>query len=145
MTNKLVVIINSPKVPKINNILLYEMLFCGPGSSVVIATDYRPDGSGLNTAGDEVFRPSRPTLGQPSLLYNRYRVFPGGKVRPGRAADHSPPSTAARHGRVELYLYPPSGPHRACNGITLTFYLLLSIFYAHQQRKAKIFQASATT
>ena len=31
----------------------------------------------------------------PSLLYNRYRVFPGGKVRPGRAADHSPPSSAA--------------------------------------------------
>jgi len=23
------------------------------------------------------------------------------------------------HGRVELYLYPPSGPHRSCNGITL--------------------------
>jgi len=31
----------------------------------------------------------------PSLLYNGYRVFPGGKVRPGRAADHSPPSSAA--------------------------------------------------
>jgi len=28
------------------------------------------------------------------LLYNGYRVFPGGKVRPGRAADHSPPSSA---------------------------------------------------
>jgi len=36
-------------------------------------------------------------------------------VRPGRAADHSPPY----NGRVELYLYSPSGPHRACNGITL--------------------------
>jgi hypothetical protein len=33
--------------------------------------------------------------GPPSLLYNGYRVFPGGKVRPGRAADHSPPSIAA--------------------------------------------------
>jgi len=32
-------------------------------------------------------------------------------VRPGRAADHSP----------------PSGPHRACNGITLLFYLTLKI------------------
>ena len=30
----------------------------------------------------------------PSLLYNGYRVFPGGKLRPGRAADHSPPSSA---------------------------------------------------
>ena len=33
--------------------------------------------------------------GPPSLLYNGYRVFSGGKVRPGRAADHSPPSNVA--------------------------------------------------
>ena len=33
--------------------------------------------------------------GPPSHLENGYRVFPGGKVRPGRAADHSPPSSAA--------------------------------------------------
>jgi len=32
--------------------------------------------------------------GPPSLLYNGYRVFPGDKVRPGRAADHSPHSSA---------------------------------------------------
>ena len=30
----------------------------------------------------------------PSLLYNEYRVFPGGKERPGRDADPSPPSSA---------------------------------------------------
>jgi hypothetical protein len=44
----------------------------------------------------EIFRtcPDLP-WGPPSLLYNGYRVFPGGKVRPGRAADHSPPSSAA--------------------------------------------------
>jgi hypothetical protein len=30
-----------------------------------------------------------------SLLYNGYRVFPRGKVRLVRAADHSPPSNAA--------------------------------------------------
>ena len=65
-------------------------------------------------------RPDRP-WGPPSLLYNGYRVFPGGKVRPGRAADHSPPSSAAVIGRAEVYLYPPSGPHQACNGITLPF------------------------
>jgi len=39
-------------------------------------------------------RPDRP-WGPPNLLYNGYRVFPGGKVQPGRAADHSPPSSAA--------------------------------------------------
>jgi len=39
-------------------------------------------------------RPDR-LWGPPSLLYNGYRVFPGGKVRPLRAADHSPASSAA--------------------------------------------------
>ena len=39
-------------------------------------------------------RPDRP-WGPPGLLYNGYPVFPGGKLRPGRAADHSPPSSAA--------------------------------------------------
>ena len=29
------------------------------------------------------------------LVKKGYRVFPGGKVRPGRAADNSPPSSAA--------------------------------------------------
>jgi len=50
-----------------------------------------------NTGKDEIFRPSRPTLGPTQLpvLYNEYRFFPGGKVRPGRAANHSPPSSAA--------------------------------------------------
>ena len=61
----------------------------GPGSSVGIVTDYGLDGPGSNPGGDEIFRPSRPAV------YNGYRVFPGGKVRPGRAADHSPPSSAA--------------------------------------------------
>jgi hypothetical protein len=31
---------------------------------------------------------------QTGLLYNEYRVFPGGKVRPGRDTDPSPPSSA---------------------------------------------------
>jgi len=32
--------------------------------------------------------------GPPSLLYNVYRVFPGVKLRPGHAANHSHPSGA---------------------------------------------------
>jgi len=43
----------------------------------------------------------------PSLLYNGNRVFPGGKVRPGREADPSPPSSAQVYNRVEVYLYSP--------------------------------------
>jgi hypothetical protein len=40
-------------------------------------------------------------------LYNGYRVFPGGKVRPGRDADPSPPSSAEVKNRIELYLCSP--------------------------------------
>ena len=67
----------------------------GPGSSVGIVTDYGLDGPGSNPRGGEIFRPSRPALGPTSLLHNGYWFFPGGKMRPGRAADHSPPSSAA--------------------------------------------------
>jgi hypothetical protein len=37
--------------------------WCGPVSSVGIATDYGLDGPGSNTGGDEIFRPSMPALG----------------------------------------------------------------------------------
>jgi hypothetical protein len=68
---------------------------CGLGSSVGIATDYGLDDTGIESRWGEIFRtcPERP-WGPPSLLYNGYRVFPGGKVRLGHAADHSPPSNA---------------------------------------------------
>ena len=77
-------------------ILLFSFCCCcRPGSSVGIETDYGLDGPGSNPVGARFSaRPDRP-WGPPSLLYNRYRVFSGGKVRPGRAADHSPPSSAA--------------------------------------------------
>jgi hypothetical protein len=45
--------------------------FCGPGSSLGIATDYGLDGPGWNPGGDEIFRPSSPALGptQPSVKW----------------------------------------------------------------------------
>jgi hypothetical protein len=67
----------------------------GPGSSVGIATDYGLDGPGIESRWGEVFRTCPDRLqGPPSLLYNGYRVFPGGSKRPGRDADPSPPSSA---------------------------------------------------
>jgi len=65
--------------------------------------------------GGEIFRncPDWP-WGPPRLLYNRYRVFPGYKERPGRDADPSPPSSAVGHERVKLYLYSPYGPYGLC-------------------------------
>ena len=48
-----------------------------------------------NPSGDEIYFPSRLALGPTQPPVKWYRVFAGGKVRPGRAADHSPPSSAA--------------------------------------------------
>ena len=56
---------------------------------------YGLDGPGIESRWGEIFRtcPDRP-WGPPSLLYNGYRVFPGGKVLPGRDDDPLPPSSA---------------------------------------------------
>jgi hypothetical protein len=90
-----------------------KRLTSGPGSSVGIATDYGLAVRGSNPGGGEIFRTCPDWLwGPPSLLYSGYRVFPGSKVRSERDADHSPPSCAE-------VIYPPSGPHRVCNGVTL--------------------------
>ena len=54
----------------------------GRDSSVGIATRYGLDGPGIESRwGDEIFltRPHR-AWGPSSLLYNGYRVFPGGKA-----------------------------------------------------------------
>ena len=70
---------------------------CGPGSSVGTVSDYGLDGPGSNTGGDEIFPPVKTGPGAPHPAYCKMGTgsFPGGKVRPGRAADHSPPSNAA--------------------------------------------------
>ena len=73
----------------------YYTCLSGPGNVVGIATGYGLDGPGIESRWGEIYRtcPDRP-WGPPSLLYNGYRVFPGGKERPGSAVDPSPPSSA---------------------------------------------------
>ena len=98
------------KQPVCQRLILLHALLChsGPGNSVGIATAYGLSGPGIESRWGEIFRtsPDRP-WDPPSLLYNEYRVFSGGKVRPGRDADPSPPSSAEVKNRVELYLCSP--------------------------------------
>jgi hypothetical protein len=62
------------------NLFIY-LLVREPGSSVGIATGYGLDGPGIESQGGrDISHMSRPPWGLPSLLYNGYRVFPGGKT-----------------------------------------------------------------
>ena len=84
----------------------------GPGSSVGIATGYGLDGPGIESQWRRDFphlsrAPLEPT--QPPVQW-----VPGlswGKMRPGRDADPSPPSSAVVQERVGLYLYSPCAPY----------------------------------
>ena len=94
----------------LQRLFLYPIHTRGPGSSVGIVTGYGMDGPGMESQWGRNFpHLSRPALGPPSFMYNWYRVFPGGKERPWRVADPSPPSSAVGHERLELYLYSPYG------------------------------------
>ena len=63
-----------------------------------------------NPFGDEIFRtcPDR-SWGPPSLLYNGYRVFPGGKKWPGRESDPLLPSSAVIKKEQSNTSTPPMG------------------------------------
>ena len=61
---------------------IYIYIYGGWDSAVGIATRYGLDGPGIESRwGRDFPHPSRPALGDPpSLPYNGYRVFPGGKA-----------------------------------------------------------------
>jgi len=91
--------------------VLYSVLFfiCGPGSSVGIATELRAGRSGVESRWGRDFPPVQTDPGaHPASCTMDTGSFPG--VKCGRGVlltTHS--------------LLVPSGPHRACNGITLPF------------------------
>ena len=93
-------------------LMFYSFFNRGPVSLLSIVTGYYLDGPGiLSQLGRDfphISRPARP-WSPPSLLYNGYRVFLSWKVRPGRAADHSPPSSTAVKKEYSYTSTPPMG------------------------------------
>jgi hypothetical protein len=74
--------------------MLLNLITCTLWIATIVSA-YGLDGPGSNPGGGEIFRTCADRVRAPSsLLYNGYRVFPRGKVRPGRDADPSPPSSA---------------------------------------------------
>jgi len=82
---------------------------------------YRARRSGIESRWERDFSPVQAGPGDhPASSTMGTRSFPGVKCGRGVLLPITP-FQCRGHGRVELYLYPPSGPHRACNGITLPF------------------------
>jgi len=121
--------IPSPTPPPPLNSLRYICIHTyGQGSSIGIATELRAGRSGIESRWGTRFstRPDRP-WGPPSLLYNGFRVFPGGKVRPGRAADHSRLSSEAV---VEEWSYTSTHSLSHTGPVTGSLYLYV-FMYTH--------------
>jgi len=62
----------------IQSITVSQLLLMGRDNSVSIATRYGQDSPGIGSREICRPRPDRP-WGPPSLIYNGYRVIPGGK------------------------------------------------------------------
>ena len=95
----------------------------GRNSSVGIATRCGLDGPGIEFRWEARF--SAPVQTGPGAYSASCTMgtgsFPGVK-RPGRGADHPPPSQHRDHEMVGLYLYSPTGPQWPVIGRTFTFY-----------------------
>ena len=92
----------------------------GRDSSVVIATRFGRSGD-RNSAWARFSAPFQTGPGAYAASCTMgTRSFPGVN-RPGRGAEHPPPSKCRGHERVGLYLYSPSGPQWPVIGRTFTY------------------------
>jgi hypothetical protein len=82
-----------------------------PGSAVVIATRYGLEGPRIEFRWGEIFRTYPDRLrGPPSLLYNGYRVFPGGKGCRGVMLNTHPSSAELKKELSYTSTHPMSPP-----------------------------------
>jgi len=105
------------------------------------ATGYGLDGPGIEPRWGAKFSAPVQTgpWAHPASCTMGTGSFPGGKERPGRDADPSPPSSAVGYETVDIYLYSPYGPYglyrasvsvQRCTlplPLTLPFYVQLSM------------------
>jgi hypothetical protein len=98
---------------------------------------------GSNPGGGEIFRncPDRP-WGPPCLPRNGYRVFPGGKERPGHDADPSPPSSAEVLEEQSYNSTPPMA-RTACTREHFTFFFTYSFSSLSYDRSKASSKASS--
>jgi hypothetical protein len=109
------------------SITCYSRQYRSRGSSGNTVSDYGLDGRTIGVrspAGAKDFssnlcvqagsgaHPASCTMGT-------WGPFPGGKPRPGRDADHSPPSSAEVVNEEEPYLLSPPSASMACRGTAL--------------------------
>ena len=104
----------------------FNISFLGPGSSVSIATAYQLDGPGIKSRFGEIIRSSPDRPWSPSiLLYNGYRFFPGGNLRPWRDADTSP--HLVPRWKID-YNYTSILPKGLCGLLKVEIYLITPYF-----------------
>jgi hypothetical protein len=84
---------------------------CGPGSIVTVVTFAGWSRDRIPVGGEIFHTCPDQTWGPPSLLYNGYRVFPGGKEWQGSDADPFTFFYCRGQERVGLYLYSPYDPY----------------------------------
>ena len=115
----------------------YMSLFVGPIAQSVQRMTMGRTVRGSNPVGGGRDFPhlSRPALRPTQTLYNGYRLFLGGKKRPGRDADPSPPSSAVAMKGQSYTSTPPIGctactePQCLYKGAIYLIFCLCSFLY----------------
>jgi hypothetical protein len=75
---------------------------------------------------------SRPALGPTQPLVNRYGAFPGGKERPGRDADPSPPYSAVVKKQYSYTSTPPLGAVGLVQSLSACTRVHFTLLFTHR-------------